>query len=375
MTSRYVLTTDDAERWRAVLPAESFVMGSLEYARVLERGTGAAARLFVAEWDGTAAAYPFLLRSLGALPFAGGAGGRWDTFTPEYSGPVWIGPPPVHTGGERFADLFAAHCREHGVVAEFAHLSPWASTELLDPACVQPDREVVYIDLTRGEEEIWNHSLTSDARRQVKQAARAGVQVRRSASVEDVREFHRLHELTMERRGALDRYHLSLEHLGAIFETMPGNALLALAEHEGRAVAGGLYFHDASQVIWHLSAADMAFARVRPVNAYHWDVIRWAVGQGKRRMLCGGGYQPGDGVFRFKAGFSPLRAQFRTYRRVHDPEAYAALIRAWSARGGRRSPSGDFFPAYRSSVSSAHASPAASRRQAPCDREADVRIT
>lgn len=349
MTSGYVLTTDDAERWRAVLPADVFVMGSVEYARVLERRTGAAARLFVAEWGGTAAAYSHMLRPIGPPPFAGGAGRRWDTFTPEYSGPVWIGPPRVHPGGERFAELFAAHCREQEVVAEFAHLSPWAPLELLDPACVQPDREIVYVDLARGEEELWKHSLTSDARRQVKQAAHAGVRVRRSASAEDLREFHRLHQLTMERRGALDRYHLSLEDLGAIFETMPGNAVLALAEHDGRVVAGGLYLHDASQVVWYLSAADMAFAGVRPVNAYHWEVIRWAAGQGKRRMLCGGGYLPGDGVFRFKANFSPLRAQFRTYRRVHDPEAYAALTRAWAVRVGVRPP-GDFFPAYRSAV-------------------------
>jgi hypothetical protein len=344
----YVLTTKDSERWRAVLPASARVLGSVEYARVLERLTGAAARLFVVEWGGATTVYPFMLRPVRAFPSATSLGDRWDTFTPEYSGPVWSGAAPKEDASRRFADVFADHCREQGIVAEFAHLSPWTPADLLDPACVQPNREVIYVDLTWGEEEIWARSLTTDARRQVRQSERAGVRVRHAASLEDIREFHRLYQLTMARRNALDRYHFPLEHFALLFETMRENALFALAEYRGQVVAGGLYFHDATEVVWHLSAVDMEFASVRPVNAYHHDTIRWAVRQGRRRLLCGGAYQPGDGIFRFKANFSPLRAQFQTYRRVHDAAAYSTLTRAWSAHHGGISPSADFFPAYRS---------------------------
>jgi hypothetical protein len=343
-----VVTTDEAERWRAVLPANARAMGSVEYARVLERLTGASARLFVVDWGSATTAYTFLLRPVRGFPFEAGLRHRFDTFTAEYSGPVWRGSPQPLNGGPRFADLFAEHCRQQGIVAEFAHLSPWTSPDLLDPGCVEPNRDVVYLDLTWGEDEIWTRSLTSDTRRQVRQSERAGVRVRHAESLDDVRAFHRLYELTMERRNALDRYHLPIEHFVELFETMRENTLFALAEYQGHIVAGGLYFHDDTEVVWHLSAVDMAFAGVRPVNAFHYETIRWAVRQGKRRLLCGGAYQPGDGIFRFKAGFSPLRAQFHTYRRVHDPDAYSVLTRAWSAHHGGKSPSADFFPAYRS---------------------------
>ena len=342
------MATDDAERWRAVVPARAHVMASVEYARVLQRLTGAAARLFVVDWNGAVGAYPFLTRKVHSFPTAAPLAERWDTFTPEDGGPIWAGPTPPDQAEPRFAERFAAHCREHRIVAEFAHLSPWTSAALLEPVCVQPNREVVYLDLTWGEEDIWTRSLTTDARRGVRQAERAGVRVRRADSIDDVREFHRLYALTMERRNAKDRYHLPLGHFVDLFETMPDHALFALAEHDGRVVAGGLYFHDATDVVWHLSAADLAYSGVRPVNAYHYDTIRWAVRQGKRRMLCGGAYQPGDGVFRFKAGFSPLRAHFQTYRRVHDADAYSALTRAWSAHHGGKTPTDEFFPAYRS---------------------------
>ena len=82
----------------------------------------------------------------------------------------------------------------------------------------------------------------------------------------------------------------------------------------------------------------MELAHVRPVYAYMIEAIRWGISQGKKRMILGGGYQPGDGVFRFKANFSPLRARFCTYRRIRDAKAYAALTQAWSTYNQGPSP-------------------------------------
>ena len=225
-----------------------------------------------------------------------------------------------------------------------------ARAELLDPACIEVNRELVYLDLTMGEEEIWKHSLCSDTRRQTRQAMEAGVRVRRAESVEDVLAFHRLHHQTMERLAAQERYYLPSSFFLSIFETMPRNAFILLSEYQGRVVAGGLYFQDAAHVYWHLSAVDLDFSRVRPVNAFHYEAILQAARAGKQRMLCGGAFQQGDGVFRFKAGFSPLRVPFKVYKRVHDPECYSVLTQDWSLRHRGLAPESGFFPAYRSQV-------------------------
>ncbi len=147
-----------------------------------------------------------------------------------------------------------------------------------------------------------------------------------------------------------DRYYYAPEHFQAIFETMPEHAFFVLAEHENRLVAGGLFFQDTQNVYWDLSAADMNYARVRPVNAYLYETICQSLGQGRKRMLLGGGYQPGDGVFRFKASYSPLRARFCTYKKVHDAGAYAALKQAWSRHNSGAPLPCDFFPVYRSKM-------------------------
>ena len=347
----YVLTTADAERWRRVLPADVCVMGSLEYVRIIEQQNGFAARLFVMETGQSTAVYPFFVRPVGGLPFAADADrDRQDTFTPEYTGPLFISSGRSHDSESvRFADKFAHYCRTHGIIAEFAHLSPWHNSEtLLDPTCVVVNRDIVYVDLTLGEEGLWTQSLNSDARRHARQAQKAGVQVRWASSLDDVQAFHRLHAGTMDRRQAKESYRIPLDYFVAIFESMPDNAFIVLAEYQGHVIAGGLYFHGGTDVYWHLSAVDLEFSRVRPVNKYVWETMLWAVGAGKKRMLFGGGYQPDDGVFRFKASFSPLRAQFCTYRRIHDESAYQDLTDAWSAYYGAAYSQGGFFPAYRS---------------------------
>jgi hypothetical protein len=356
MTHHYLLTTDDAEQWRAVLPANTGVMGSLEYIRVSENQTGWPARLFVFESPEGVVAYPYFLRPVHGLPFANHLGADWwDTVTPDYTGPIVTSSvcrspaAPGMANGLRFADAFAAHSRENRIVAEFAHLNPWHVPEgVLDRACIQWNREIVYVDLTWDEERVWRESLNSDCRRQVRQAQRANVRVRRAESPCDVKEFHRLYAQTMQRREAPARYHYPLEYFLAFFHTMPENSFYMLAEYQGRVVAGGLYFHDRTNIYWHLSAFDLEFARVRPVNAYLFETIRRALGQGKQRMLLGGGYQPGDGILHFKSNFSRLRERFCTYKRVHDAETYSVLMRAWSGNQGGYREGADFFPAYRS---------------------------
>jgi len=292
------------------------------------------------------------------LPFATGvAAGGCDSFTPTYTGPLMLCDESNMSGT---ATLFDRYCKEQGIIAEFAHLHPWSvATNSLDPSCIEVNREIVYVDLTGSEEEIWTKSLSTECRRKTKQSIAAGVRIRRAETLDDVNQFHRLHKETMDRRQALDRYYHPPEYFQELFTAMPENAFFVLAEYEGQVVSGGFFLQDAETVYWELSAVDMAFARARPVNAYLYDTICWARRQGKKRMLLGGAYQSDDGVYRFKAGFSPLRVKFCTYKRIHDADTYAALTDAWSRQRAGAQPHSDYFPAYRSDA------PAASESRQP----------
>src|SRR3989442_1042298 len=171
----------------AVRTLRTSLRGAVTLFRSTRRSAGQRTRIF--------------LRSLGPFP-SGLARAFWASFPPESTGPLGSGPLPLRgASGPRFAALFARHCREQGIVAEFAHLSPWTlPDDLLDPASIEIDRAVVYMDLTLGEEETWTRSLTSDTRRMTRKAQQAGVGVRRAESGDGVPQFHPPRQPPMRRR-------------------------------------------------------------------------------------------------------------------------------------------------------------------------------
>jgi lipid II:glycine glycyltransferase (peptidoglycan interpeptide bridge formation enzyme) len=118
-----------------------------------------------------------------------------------------------------------------------------------------------------------------------------------------------------------------------------------LARHRGKIIAGTLYLHDDTNVYSYLGGADQEYQNLRPSNAVVFGMVHWAHALRKRRLILGGGYRPDDGIFRFKSSFSPLRAPFKVYRKVHLSAAYQTLVAAWSAEAD--SDPTTYFPAYR----------------------------
>ena len=346
MSSRWLDSSDEAA-WREALPAARSAFGCVEFARALETSGGPPGALLVAEAEGARAACPLSLRDLGDLPFdAAVTGGACDAASPPFTGSY---VDPADADADQLAALVTELERalvERRVVAGFTHLHPFAAERRLvsEPGA---DREIVWVDATLDPERLWRESYTRSCRKNVKRAEREGVTVRAATEESDIAAFHRIYEQTMDRAGALESYRFPLERFLAIFRQMPASARFALAEHEGLVIAATLYLHDDEDVYSFLGGADHAHQRLRPTNAVVHETIEWARAEGKRRLILGGGYTPGDGIMRFKAGFSPQRATLELGRRVHLKADYEALTAAWREHHGPGAEPGGYFPAYR----------------------------
>jgi hypothetical protein len=343
------LTTADSSRWRALLPARRSAFGSLEFARITEQHTTYSARLLLFTDGAAVISYPSFLRPVSVLPFAGAAPrDACDSVSPEYTGPLTQAPVTGETA-HRFREHLATYCQREGIVAEFGHLHPWnAPAELLAAEHVSFDREIVYVDLDLPHEQMWHGSFSHACRKNIQRALSERVRVVQAATPDDIREVHRVYTDTMDRRGALTRYCYPLSYFMAFFRDMPDNATFFLARYRDRVVAATLYLHDDLHVYSYLGGADPECQRVRPTNAVVYEAVRWAQRRRKRRFVLGGGYHPDDGIFRFKASFSPLRAGFHVYRRIQMPDEYARLCGGWSSYYDHRPETTDYFPAYRS---------------------------
>jgi hypothetical protein len=348
MLKEAIHATDESAEWGSALPMQESVFGSVEFARIVEEYLGYQARLYVLQDSDCLIAYPLFFRPIPSLPLGKEIGGGLsDTVSPEFTGPLAQGRSLAPIAAE-FQKRFPTFAVDQGVVAEFIHLHPWKAFEsALLGDCLQFSREIVYVDLTWPEQRLWRTSFTPACRKNINRSQRDNVRIFEARTPSDIREFYRLYIQTMRARNALQHYYFPLEYFLAIFEQLRANARFVLAEYSNQLVAGTLYLHDRDDVYSYLGGADWRFQQVRPTNAIIYDTILWGKRQGRKRLVLGGGYSPDDGIFRFKASFSPERARFFVYRRVHLPEQYAALCQSWSSIYGRESEASAYFPPYR----------------------------
>jgi CelD/BcsL family acetyltransferase involved in cellulose biosynthesis len=348
--SLQVLSTKEPDRWRALLPAGQSAFGSLEFASIAERHKRGIGRLilFNSKEGHLLVAYPLLLRAVSELPFVGCTSSEaWDAASPEYTGPLAL-EPCTEVVGRAFRRLFDQYCQDNRIVTEFAHLHPWRTAPgSCRPENVHLDREIIYVDLTQSEEDLWRNSLTRACRKNISRARSEKMRVFAAEKPDQICQFHQIYLHTMDRNQAQTKYYYPLEFFMDFHERMSVNARFALAEHSGKIVAGTLFLHDDHDVFSYLGGAYHADQGVRPTNALIYETIRWARDEGKRRLILGGGYAPNDGIFRFKASFSPLRAGFSVYRQVHMPDRYGSLCAEWAVHHGADPQHDSFFPQYR----------------------------
>jgi hypothetical protein len=343
----FVLSTADQNLWKKLLPAQTAVFGSVEYASIAERYHGYDARLFVFERDKEQIVYPLLLRPLADLPFGRSPKASWDVLSPSFTGPISKGPVP--DSWERFDADLAEYCRQEGIVTEFAHLHPWRqSPYLVARDGLNMDREIVYVDLSWSEDELWKYSFAHSCRKNITRARESGVELSLARTAQEIRDFHRIYTGTMERNQAAASYYFPQEYFLDFFHTMPDHCFFMLARHRGTVIAGTLYLHDGYNIYSYLGGADHRFQELRPTNAVIHETIQWGRKYGKRRLILGGGYRPDDGIFRFKSTFSPFRARFYVFKRIHLKDEYARLCRAWSDYHASDPAEVGYFPAYRS---------------------------
>lgn len=338
-------TTSDADEWRRYLPARQSVFGSVEYASICESFRGYVPRLFVMESELAFIAHPLLLRPVSNLPFASGIEGMWDASTPEFTGPFLCGSDEDLS--LKFRARHTAFAQAQGITSEFAHIHPWADgRRLLGAGCVF-NRDIVWIDVTQNPEQIFEKDLDRSCRNKIRKAQRGNIRIVADPSDEAVNEFHRIYLETMRRTQALESYHFPLEFFRKIRDDLPENARFVLATHDGRTAAAYLYLHDDDNVFSFLGGTDTELSHVAPTNLVVWDTVEWAHAAGKKRFILGAGYKPNDGVFHFKASFSPLRKPFYVCKRIQRPDDFALLDRRFREHNGMRDENVDYFPPYR----------------------------
>ncbi len=240
-------------------------------------------------------------------------------------------PGPIGNGD---ADFWARGCaalistlRAGGIVTAFVRMHP-----LLDAPLPALERfgtlvrhgETVSMDLTVSLEEMWRQTR-SDHRNHINRARRDGTRIVFD-DWERLDEWVAVYHDNMRRVGASSYYFFTREHLAALHDAVGDRMHLVVALEGDEVVGGNTFFCHDGIATGYVSSTRRAPRRYADELLYD-EVRRWCKSRGDTVFHLGGGKGgSNDSLFSYKAGFSPGRHPFHTWRVVTDPGAYRLLV-------------------------------------------------
>lgn len=268
-----------------------------------------------------------------------------------YPGPIWTRGAPSAFVTEAL-QAFAAALLRKNIVSAFIRLH----TLLNDPASFAGVGEIVdhgpsvYIDLTLSEEELRAQTRRGHKRDLI-------VLEKRGYTIE-MDDWSRLDDFltcyydSMRRLGAGSFYFFPREYFEGLRACLGDRIHLCLVYLDGDIACAGLVTEMDGLCQYHLSATADRHFQDHPSKLMLDHLRFWLKARGNRIYHIGGGVGAlRDKLHLFKIGFSPLTADFHTWRVISDQAQYDRLMGRWSALSGRAPVDrDDFFPQYRAPI-------------------------
>ena len=155
-------------------------------------------------------------------------------------------------------------------------------------------------------------AFRSQTRRNIATAERSGVEVLLSPDADAVADYHRLHvELRKNKYRLLAQPREFFERIWKAFAPTD-DVRTALALVDGRPVAGAMYVVWQDTVYYKFGASSAEFLPLRPNDALHWTLIRWAHERGLKALDWGLSDFDQPGLVAYKSKWASEQGRIRT---------------------------------------------------------------
>jgi Acetyltransferase (GNAT) domain len=312
-------------------------------------------RAFCAAWDAPDAhvLYPFIVRDLTLEPYwSPEIGPAADIITPYgYGGPYVWGDGDRQTATVDFWASFNQWAIQHNIVSEFIRFALFKDTVLAYPGKCEEKQQNIIRTLELEADQIWME-FKHKVRKNVNRARQKGVRIELDAAGEKLDDFFRLYTHTMKRRDAKEGYYFPRAYFEQIHQTLPGQFMYFHAVQDQAIISTELVLVSANHIYSFLGGTDVNSFDLRPNDLLKYEIILWAKENGKQHFILGGGYEPDDGIYQYKAAFAPNgEMPFTVGHRILRSDIYDKLIdnRINLARnqGHEWFPNANYFPGYR----------------------------
>lgn len=160
--------------------------------------------------------------------------------------------------------------------------------------------------------------------------------------------FYSIYHKTMVRNNAPKFLFFSAEFFRKIVMEHKDDFTIGISYHENVPVSTELHIHYNGSVYAFLGGTDSDLFHTRPNDFLRVEVIKWAIENGKKKYILGGGIKDNDGLYKSKKAFFPKDEDctFYTGRKVINKEVYDTLV-AKAIKEHSLSKDETYFPLYR----------------------------
>ena len=328
-----MLSITITEKWNAYLEwfdeKSKDIYYEEEYVKLYERD-GIKALCIIGCEGSNIVIFPFL---------RGEIDGHYDMETPYgYGGPI------SNSNDSRWVnDTLKSiwdYLRREGYICSFIRFHPLLSNERLflqtgefGPDIIY-DRQTVSIDLSKGEQDIWNDQMKPTCRNKVRKAQKCGLYYRSDFDMSDIHDFISLYIDTMKRLNAEPFYFFSEEYFVRLVKSLKGSVFVGRIEKDERLVCASLFMYKGSYGHYHLSGSNEDYLRLGANNLLLWGAACELRRLGITEFHLGGGYDGSDNnsLLAFKRSFSDNTHSFYIGKSIFDSEMYSTICSKWRER-------------------------------------------
>lgn len=194
------------------------------------------------------------------------------------------------------------------------------------------DRKTIAIDLTDGIEAIWMTEIHTKNRNVIKKGEKNGLEFIVDEDFAYLSEFEELYNSTMDKLGADGFYYFAPRYYEELKNTIQ-NRFLGIVKHDGKVVAGAIFFYQLPYGHYHLAGSDKSALKLSPNNFLLWEAAKELYNRGVKHFHLGGGTDGSEdnSLYQYKRKFSKHEYQFALGKMIFNPSLYEDICTEWVA--------------------------------------------
>ena len=194
------------------------------------------------------------------------------------------------------------------------------------------DRKTIAIDLSDGIEATWINEIHTKNRNVIKKGEKNGLEFIVDEDFAYLTEFEDLYNSTMDKLEADGFYYFDPSYYDQLKNTIQ-NRFLGIVKHEGKVVAGAIFFYQLPYGHYHLAGSDKSALKLSPNNYLLWEAAKELTRRGVKHFHLGGGTDGSEenSLYQYKRKFSKHEYQFALGKMIFNPSLYEDICAEWAA--------------------------------------------